>query len=233
VSGRAASTTGGLKRARAVGATLVLLALGASVARAVSTPSARAAPRPVATKPAPAGSLHHGSVTEEPGYYPPSDPESASVRIGRRLNAPLVTKRFTGGATSLVDLGRRVCHALDVNREDSLMTLCVREDEFRDILWREFPQSRPATGVEWTDGWLFLFGRLHGGAVGALRDYGGHHYDFLRWDRYDSTTAYKNFKLHNGLVLFAKDDAGQVQRLTFLRSVVERKGAFKIYSMKD
>ena len=174
----------------------------------------------------------HGSVTLEPGYYPPSDPESSSVRIGRRVRAPLVSQRFTGGARSLDELGRKVCHALDYESADTLFSLTVNEDEFRDILWPEFPMSRPATGITWKDGWLFLYGRLHQGSAIAIRDHGGHVYQFVRFDR-DSTMHYNNFKLHNGLVLVAKDDEGKIQQFRWLRSVAERKGRFKIYSMSD
>jgi hypothetical protein len=217
----------------------MLLASAATVratgpARTTASPKAAApaqAGKPAALDPAPAE--RHGSVTLEPGYYPPADPESSSVRVGRRLNAPLVRRRFHGGARSLDELGRRVCHALDYDRSDSLLALCVQRDEFRDVMWREFPQSRPATGIDWKDAWMILWGRLHGGSVSATREYGGHRYEFLRFERYDSTVTYRNFRLHNGLVLYARDEDGQVQRFTWLRSAVERRGSFKIYSMKD
>jgi len=202
----------------------------------LTTVSAADRPSTPSVPPPPAGTAaeKHGSVTMEPGYYPAADPESSSVRIGRRLNAPLVWKPFHGGAHSLTELGRRVCHALEYERaSDSLLALSIQEDEFRDILWREFPQSRPATGIQWGDAWMFLWARLHGGSVAAMHEYGGHRYEFLRFDRYDSTTAYKNFKLHNGLILYARDETGQVQRFTWFRTAVERKGLFKIYSMKD
>src|SRR5262245_44571222 len=52
------------------------------------------------------------SIKDSPGYYPPADPESTSERIGRRLNAPLVSKPFRGGAASLDDLGRSICRAI-------------------------------------------------------------------------------------------------------------------------
>ena len=175
----------------------------------------------------------HGSVTLEPGYVPPNDPESSSVRIGRRVNAPYVKMPFTGGARSLEELGRMVCHALDYETADSLFTLTVGQDEFRYILWPEFPMSRPATGITWQDGWLFLYGRLHQGSAIAIREHGGHAYQFVRFDRYDSTVAYKNFKLHNGLILVAKDEGGKTEEFHWLRSVAERKGRFKIYSMSD
>lgn len=202
-------------------AALAALFTGAAIARAQGAArDSEAAPR-------------HGSVTLEPGYYPPNDPESSSVRIGRRLHAPVVSEPFRGGARSLNELGRQVCHALHVDKSDSLLSLGVREDEFRDILWPEFPQSRPATGVTWQDGWMFLWARLHGGSVAAMRDYGGHVYQFIRFDRYDSTAHYKNFNLVNGLILVAKDDVGNIQEFHWLRSAVERKGRFKIYSMND
>jgi hypothetical protein len=109
----------------------------------------------------------------------------------------------------------------------------VQEDEFRDILWPEFPQSRPATGIKWQDGWLFLYGRLHAGCAQAIRDHGGHVYQFVRFDRSDSTMHYKNFNLHNGLILVAKDDEGNIQEFRWMRSAVERKGRFKIFSMSN
>lgn len=215
-------------RLPAVAATLLLCATLATAAPAPMPPAPTAPAARVAVR------QPHGSVQQEPGWYPASDPESSSVRIGRRLHAPLVRKRLAGGARSLDELGRRVCHALAYGRSDSLLALCVREDEFRDIMWREFPQSRPATGVTWGDAWTFLGARLHGGSVSAAKDWGGHRYQFLRWERYDTTAVYRNFKLHNGLILYARNqDDGGVERFTWLRSVVERGGAFKIYSMKD
>ena len=207
-------------------------AIAALVAVIADAAASTIQPIPPSTATPGAGS-HHGSVTMEPGYYPPSDPESSSVRLGRRVNAPRVNKPFTGGARSLNELGRLACHALDYSSADTLFSLAVREDEFRDILWPEFPMSRPATGITWQDGWLFLYGRLHQGSAIAVRDYGGHVYQFIRFDRYDSTMHYKNFSLHNGLILVAKDEAGNVQQFRWLRSVVERKGRFKIYSMSD
>ena len=52
--------------------------------------------------------------------------------------------------------GWRVCRALHRGDRDSLLALCIRDDEFRDILWREFPQSRPVVGLEWTDAWTIV-----------------------------------------------------------------------------
>ncbi len=172
------------------------------------------------------------SVKDSPGWYPPADPESTAERIGRRVNAPLVSKPFTGGARSLDELGRTICRHLHRSDRDSLFGLCVTTDEFRDILWREFPQSRPATGLKWQDGWTALGARLMDGTGHAIRDHGGHVYVFKGFE-VDSVAVYKNFKLHLNVTLVAQDDEGQVRRMHWLRGIAERKGRFKIYSTTD
>lgn len=171
-------------------------------------------------------------LEDSPGWIPPADPESASVRIGRRLNAPLVKQPFAGGGRSLEELGRLVCRVLERPALDSMMALTVRADEFREILWPEFPQSRPATGLTWEDGWSTLYARLLNGSNSALHDAGGGPYDFLRFE-VDTTVAYKNFRLHNGVTLVARNAAGREERYNWIRSIAERKGRFKIYSMRD
>jgi hypothetical protein len=82
------------------------------------------------------------SVRDSPGYVPLVDPESTSVRLGRRPNAPKVKTPFTNGASSLEHLGYAVCRAFERGTRDSLMRLTVTMAEFRDIMWLEFPQSR-------------------------------------------------------------------------------------------
>jgi hypothetical protein len=200
------------------------LALAIQVLTAAGTP---ASPQPAS---APPPKTH--STKDSPGWYPVVDPESMSVVIGRRTNAPLVKKPFQGGARSLDDLGRAVCRSLERSDPDSLMLLCVRVDEFRDILWREFPQSRPVTGLTWEDGWRVLSIRLMAGCREGVRDHGGRAYEFVRFET-DSLAKYKNFRLHSGLTLVARDEQGTTHRMRWLRTVAERKGAYKIYSTVD
>jgi len=175
---------------------------------------------------------HPPSLRDSPGWYPIVDPESASVSLGRRPNAPLVRKPFHGGTRSLDELGRAICRGLHHSDRDSLLALCVRDDEFRDILWREFPQSRPATGLTWEDGWISLDQRLRSGISGAVGDFGGTHWTFVRFER-DSVAEFKNFRLHMGLRLVVVDEQGKTVRMIWVRTVAERKGRFKIYSTGD
>lgn len=173
------------------------------------------------------------STRNSPGWYPTVDPESASVRIGRRVNAPVVSMPFKGGLKSLDDVGRTVCRLLSHSDRESLWAICVADSEFRQIMWREFPQSRPVTGLQWDDAWRVLSMRLTSGCSDAVGQLGGRYYQFLRFERSDSTTRYKNFSLHNGLVMVVRNDQGETEKMHWLRSVVERKGRFKIYSVND
>ncbi|HTO92687.1 MAG TPA: hypothetical protein VMJ70_16265 [Candidatus Sulfotelmatobacter sp.] len=214
------------ERAHRIAASALLLAAGATLAVAAG------APRPN-TAPIDSSNIKHvSSLRHLPGYSPPVDAESMSVLIGRRVNAPVVSKPFKGGARTLDDLGRAVCRMLHRNDRDSLLALCVSQDEFTDIMWLEFPQSRPATGLQWEDAWTMHYARIHAGSSHAVRDYGGHLYQFMGFER-DSVMHYKNFSLHNHLILVAKDDLGDVQKWRWLRSVAERKGRFKIWSTDD
>lgn len=171
-----------------------------------------------------------------PGYVPLVDPESMSVTLGRRTNAPVVRQPFRGGARSLNELGKTVTRYLHHSERASLHAICVTQEEFSGILWREFPQSRPVTGLQWEDAWTILHARLRSGCAQALGDYGGDPYEFIRFEylaRADSVVRYKNFTLHNRLFMVVRNPAGEVEHWNWLRSVAERKGVFKIYSTTD
>ena len=175
---------------------------------------------------------HLTSVRDSPGYIPLHDPDSLAEALGRRPNAPRVQMEFHGGSRGLDELGRAACHALHTGAPDSMLALCVKSDEFRAILWPEFPQSRPATGLRWDDAWVILWARLNGGSVSAVRDFAGHYREFIKLE-YAAIAPYKNFLLYNGITVTAKNDEGQIEKFTFIRSIAERKGRFKIYSMRD
>ena len=173
------------------------------------------------------------ALRNAPGYQPLVDPESTSVRLGRRENAPLVSMRFSDGARSMEHLGQMLVHAIHHTSPDSLNRLCIRYEEFRDILWREFPQSRPVTGLHADDAWVLLDGRLSGGVSKILDERGGEYLAFVRWDRADTLAEYRNFRLHQGLSLVVRDGEGREIALPHVRAVAERKGQFKLYSLRD
>ena len=81
--------------------------------------------------------------------------------------------------------------------------------------------------------WPVLLGRLNGGSTSSVQEWGGHFYTLLRIERTARTVQYRNFKLHDGITLVARNDEGHEVRYTGIRSIAERRGRFKIYSMSD
>lgn len=211
------------------GVTLLLL-IGTLGSMGVAT--AARAPGPSSRPAEQASPQSNPRLEDSPGWVPTFDPESASVTTGRRSNAPLVSTSFKGGAHSLDQLGQLVCRQLHHKNADSLLALCVADSDFRDVMWREFPQSRPATGLTWEEGWTPLLQRLISGCASAVNEYGMHWFAFQRFET-DSIAHYKNFTLYSRVTLVAKDDEGKIQRMRWLRAIVERKGRFKIYSTAD
>lgn len=216
------------RRSGVLGAGLALALSGSAGALEGASPAPPEPPRQATVEPAP----RRLSVKDSPGYVPLVDPESTAVALGRRANTPPVRHRFRGGARSLDELGRLVCRAIHRGDRDALMALCVTDEEFRDVLWPEFPQSRPVTGLQWEDGWRVLSVRLLSGCNHAIVEHGGRYHEFVRFES-DSTGRYRNFDLHGGLAMVVKGPDGALQRWTWLRSVAERKGVFKIYSTDD
>ena len=203
--------------ARGVMAAATVLVLGAAAASAAGL-----APPP-----------HPVSVKDSPGYQPLVDLDSASVAAGRMLDAPIVSQPFKNGAISMTDLGRKICAAIHHSRVEDLRALCITDGEFRQILWPEFPQSRPATGLMWDDGWRILYARLHAGTSHAVRDHGGTVCEFVKFETIEPPSKYKNFKLHGGLTMVVRAGDGTIERWKWLRTVAERKGQYKIYSTED
>jgi len=219
--------------ALAAGGVAVLLCHAATVGAATSRAPRAAAAATRAPAAAPArGDGGRWNLADSPGWYPAFDAESSAVAIGRRLNAPFVRAPFRGGARSIDDLGRMICRQLHHRNADSLLALCVADSEFRDVLWREFPQSRPATGLTWEDGWTPLQQRLISGCASAVEDEGGRALEYQSI-RADSVAHYRNFTLYQRVTLTAKDDTGGIRRMRWLRAIAERRGRYKIYSTTD
>lgn len=175
---------------------------------------------------------HAVSVQDSPGWTPARDPDSLDEVLGRRRHAKTVRMEFHGGPRSFDELGRAVCAALQSGRPDSLLALSLRSDEFRVILWPEFPASRPATGLRWDDAWQILWGHLNGGSVSAVREAEGHDYTLVEVHK-ARTREYRNFRLHEGITVTARDNQGTLRSFSFIRAIAERKGRFRIYSMRD
>ncbi len=191
-------------------------------------PSAPAPPKEAALS----GRGAPSPLRRSPGYYPPADPESASVRLGRR-EAPEVPDLFQGGAISMEEFGRLVVAALNALDEHEIHSLRVTRGEFEKIIWREFPQSRPITNITAGDAWSLSDPRSFTAVNRAIGIHGGRRLRFLTIEA-ASVQPFTNFLLHREVVINSVDEAtAEIHKITIAPSIVERKGRFKALLYHD
>lgn len=172
-------------------------------------------------------------LTRSPGYFPPADPESASVRLGRRRGAKAVVLPLSGGSRSIRDLAQRLLAALEARDEKALHAARLTRSEFGVICWPEFPESRPITRITADDAWELSDPTSRAGAGRAIGAYGGHPLKLVAV-HIDHREPFRNFTLHRGVVIEAKDQTnGRDLALKFAPSIVERKGRYKVLMYKD
>jgi len=167
-----------------------------------------------------------------PGYFPPDDPESASVITGRR-EAKAVDLPFSDGASTREDLAQMLLAGLNARDERALHALRVTREEFAVILWPEFPESRPITNIAVEDAWSMGIAQSVAGAGRAVGQNGGKDLVFLRVES-APPMVYRNFVLYRDVSILVRDRATGVEdRLHFAPSFVERKGRVKVLIFRD
>jgi hypothetical protein len=171
-------------------------------------------------------------LEDSPGYYPPDDPESASVITGRR-DAKAVDLPLSGGASTREDLARMLLAALSARDEKALHALRVTREEFSVILWPEFPESRPITNITADDAWGMAIAQSVAGAGRAVGQFGGRDLTLLRVET-GAPVAYRNFILYRDVSILVVDRSTGVEtRLSFAPAFVERTGHVKALIFRD
>ncbi len=204
---------------------------GAATFTAARRPEVALSPK--AAPPSPAPPSHALTpLQRSPGYYLPADPESASVRLGRR-EAPEVPYLFEGGAASMDEFGRLVVAALSAQDVPALHSLRVTFGEFDIILWREFPESRPVTNIQAEDAWSLSEPRSQTAVNRATGLYGGRRLRYLTVE-VGRVQTFTNFVLHRDVRILAVDETTtRIERIKIAPSVAERKGRFKALLYRD
>jgi hypothetical protein len=174
----------------------------------------------------------HSPVEKEPGYKKLDDPEAETTITGRRKVGPTAAQ-FRDGATSASQLAMVLLDC--INRDDymGLRAVQISFDEFRDILWPEFPQSRPATHVKAEDAWEVLLHSSVTGARRALGEWAGQDLTFEGLSFEKGWTPYANFNLYLGVRIHARTRAGEVVEIKYADGFVERNGQWKVYIYND
>ena len=138
-----------------------------------------------------------------------------------------------GGSDSLEGLIREVVKYLDRGDAEAMVDLCIRKEEFESICWPTMPQSRPYVRIPWTEAWGFHYANILGGQREAERQLGGRDVE-VESIGVGAVKEYPFFKLHTRITVNCVDSLSDEKvRLTFIDSIIERNGVFKVFLYKD
>ena len=190
-------------------------------------------PRPEDVPLAPMGeTIGYSPVTKSPGYVPANDPEADAVRTGRR-QAAKIDIPFTGSKSSPELLAEGILDALQARDIQGLLALGITSKEFADIMYPEFPESRPICNSDASTAFFFLDRTNHSGCNLGLSNWGGQDLQ-LQGIRYTVGRApYTNFTLYRGVSIYVIRPNGEEGVIKFARTFAERNGTWKVYSYKD
>ena len=162
----------------------------------------------------------------------PYDPEWRAPARGRRL-AEVHDLPLQGGAGSMTQLAEFILLALESGEPQAFVDLRINREEFDALIWPEFPDSRPYTNITSGDSWMFSIAKSSSGIADVITRYEDRKFDRVGI-RFREITGFTNFKLYRDVVLRVRDiDTGEEIDLDVVRTVVERKGRFKVYIYKE
>lgn len=171
-------------------------------------------------------------LDNEPGFVVPYDPEWRAQQIGYR-QVPDSGYELSGGADSLQDLLAQVVDAVGVEDYQRLIDLAIRKEEFEILCWPTFPQSRPFVRIPWEEAWGFQYANLLGGTREGVRQADGGFYD-LESVGHTDVREFPGYRIVDGVVLGVKNrHTGESKEFTFVDSVIERNGVYKVFLYKD
>jgi len=176
--------------------------------------------------------IKRSPLENQPGYPKPSEEDLYYMREGRLPALPL-SRALETSYPSAVDLAKAVIERVNAGDVEGLRKLAITFDEFRTILWPEFPESRPSTNIAPEDAWGFLFRSNLSGSQRAADDWVERTLTFERVAYEVGLTRYTNFNLYRGLIIHAKAEDGREVKLDFTRTLVERDGRWKVYCFSD
>ncbi len=176
--------------------------------------------------------LKRSALENAPGYHPPDDPEADAVVRGYRIVGPNDLP-LTEGRPSAESLARAILSYLNTGDMKGLNDLRITYDEFRDILWPEFPQSRPVTNIRANHAYDNLWRTCASGINRGLTewDHAGLEFESLSID--GGYTPYPNFRLFREVRIIARTPAEQLVRVSFAHTWAEKDGVWKVYLYED
>lgn len=126
-------------------------------------------------------------------------------------------------------LAAEVLQALAARDRARLEALAVTECEFRDHIWDYLPAARPERNLPIS----YVWGELHQKSAGTLMQtlarHGGRRYQ-LGSVTFGGETDYGPYRVHRAAAFHVRDAAGEPTVIRVIGSMLEKDGAWKVFS---
>ncbi len=131
---------------------------------------------------------------------------------------------------SAESLAQAVLDALKREDINSLNTLTLNEQEFREHVWPELPAARPERNLPFSYVWGDLHQKSNARLRATLAKHGGNKYELVSIRFTGETTRHQSYRVHRDSELTVRDNEGREQQVRLFGSVLEKNGRFKIFS---
>ena len=126
-------------------------------------------------------------------------------------------------------LGQAVLEALARGDRAALDNLALNEQEFRDHVWPDLPAAQPERRLPFSYVWGDLHQKSNVALAATLNTHGGRRYALSRVS-FSGDTVYEHYKVFREATLHVRDEAGAEKALRVCGSLIEKDGAWKVFS---
>jgi hypothetical protein len=123
-----------------------------------------------------------------------------------------------------------VLDAIARRDETTLRALALDEAEFKVHVWPSLPAARPERNLPFSYVWGDLRQKSEAGLSRTLGQYGGWRFELVDVRFSESPAQYAEFIVHGGTSLVVKNDAGEQETIRVCGSLLEKDGAWKVFS---
>jgi hypothetical protein len=130
---------------------------------------------------------------------------------------------------SASSLASAVLDALARRDRTALEALALSESEFRDHVWPQLPAARPERNLPFSFVWGDLRQKSNQTLGQIVAREGGRFYELIDL-RFAGMTDYRAYRVHRETTLRVRDSSGAERNLRVFGSLLEKDGAWKVFS---
>jgi hypothetical protein len=130
---------------------------------------------------------------------------------------------------SAAALATAVLNGVRAADRQALEQLALSEREFREHVWPRLPAARPERNLPFSYVWGDLRQKSELALTATIQRYRGRLFDVIHVS-FSEVTDYVDYKVHRDATFQVRDSAGRESDLQVCGSLIERDGAWKVFS---